>query len=140
MEKYKMFGFIRTIFFTAMAFFNCNALNVIPLKFVPRNNQSCKIRTKTIDINNNEPSFCPYITKVNKHSGGSNNINDPYGKFHVPDFIKNVNVKVSNLMSKTNEKRHVEWHETGKRKCRLNESVCNNKQSWNNEICSCECQ
>ena len=30
----------------------------------------------------------------------------------VPDVIKNVNVKVFTLMSKTNEMRHIKWHET----------------------------
>ena len=41
---------------------------------------------------------------------------------------KNVNVKVFNLMSRTNETRHIKWHETSKCKCRLDESVCNNKK------------
>ena len=30
-------------------------------------------------------------------------------------------------MSRTNETRHKEWHETCKYKCRLDASVCNNK-------------
>ena len=41
-------------------------------------------------------------------------------------------------MSKTNEKRHIKWHETCKCKCRLNASVCNNKQRWNKDKCRCE--
>ena len=43
-------------------------------------------------------------------------------------------------MSRTNETRHMEWHETCKCKCRLDGSVCNNKQSWNNDKCRCECK
>ena len=46
----------------------------------------------------------------------------------VPDVVKNLNAKVLNLMSRTNETRHIEWHETGKCKCRLDASVCNSKQ------------
>ena len=34
-------------------------------------------------------------------------------------------------MSKTNEARHIKWHKTCKCKCRLDASVCNNKQRWN---------
>ena len=34
-------------------------------------------------------------------------------------------------MSRTNETRFIEWHETCKCKCRLNAIVCNNKQRWN---------
>ena len=32
----------------------------------------------------------------------------------VSDVVKNLNVKVFNLMSRTNEKRHMEWRETCK--------------------------
>ena len=35
-------------------------------------------------------------------------------------------------MSRTNETRHIKWHEKCKCKCRLDTSVCNNKQRWNN--------
>ena len=127
-----MFGFIRTIFFTAMTFFSCNVLNVnsmnaIPLKCVSMNNQECKVRTEIIDIDSNEPSFYPYSIEVNKCSGSCNNINDPYAKLCVPNIIKNINVKVFDLMSGNNETRHIEWHETCKCKCRLDVSVCNNK-------------
>ena len=58
----------------------------------------------------------------------------------VPDVIKNVNVKVFNIMSRTNETRHIEWHETCKYKCKLDASVCNNKQRWNDDKCRCECK
>ena len=43
-------------------------------------------------------------------------------------------------MSRTNETRHVSWHETCKCKCRLDASVCNNKQCWNNDKYRCECK
>ena len=124
-----MFELIKKVFFTAMAFFNLSNLN--SLECVSMNNQECKIRTKMININNNEPVFYPFSMKVNKCSGSCNNINDPYAKLCVPDGVKNINVKVFNLMSRTNETRHIEWHKTCKCKSRLNASVCNNKQRWN---------
>ena len=43
-------------------------------------------------------------------------------------------------MSRTNETRHIKWHETCKSKCRLYASVCNNKQRWNNGKCQCQCK
>ena len=43
----------------------------------------------------------------------------------VPDVIKDLNVKVFHLMSRTNETRFIEWHETCKCKCRLDAIVCN---------------
>ena len=38
-------------------------------------------------------------------------------------------------MSRTNETRDIKWHETCKFKCRLNTSICNNKQRWNDDKC-----
>ena len=43
-------------------------------------------------------------------------------------------------MSFSNQTRHMEWHETCQCKCRLDASVCNNKQKWNEEKCRCECR
>ena len=42
-------------------------------------------------------------------------------------------------MSRTNETRHIKWHETCKCKCRLDASICNNKR-WKNDKCRCECK
>ena len=41
-------------------------------------------------------------------------------------------------MSRTNETRHIKWHETYKCEFRLDAIVCNNKQRWNNDKCRCE--
>ena len=43
-------------------------------------------------------------------------------------------------MPRTNEARHVEKHETCKCKCRLDVSVCNNKQQWNDDKFRRECK
>ena len=139
-----MFRFVKQIFVSAMMFFGCNVSGVNSLNAVPKcismNNQECKIRPEIININSNEPLFYPYSIKVNKCSGSCNKINDPYAKLCVPDVVKNLNIKVFNLMSRTNETRHIKWHETCKCKCRLDASVCNNKHRWNNDKCRCECK
>ena len=69
------------------------------------NNQEIKVRPKIVDINSNNPMFYPFSIKVNKCSGNCNNINNPYAKICVPDTVKNLNVRVFNLMSRTNETR-----------------------------------
>ena len=38
-----------------------------------------------------------------------------------------------------NETRNVLWHESWKCICKLNSSVCNNKQIWNDDTCRCDC-
>ena len=47
------------------------------------------------------------LSKTSKCSGSCNNINDPYAKICVPDVVKDLNVKVFNLMSRTNETRYI---------------------------------
>ena len=98
-----IFEFIKKRFFTAMTFFNFNLSNVNSLECVSMNTQEWKIRTEIINLNTNEPMFYPYSIKIN------NTINDPYAKICVPDEIKNTNVKVFNLISRTNETRHIKW-------------------------------
>ena len=56
----------------------------------------------------------------------------------VSDVIKNLNVKVFNIMSRTNETILIKWLETCKCKCRLDAGVCDNKQRWNDGKCQCE--
>ena len=79
------------------------------------------------------PYFILLVFKTSKFSGSCNNINDPYAKICVSDDVKNLNIKVFSLMPRTNEKRHIKWHETCKCECRLDASVCNNKQHWNDD-------
>ena len=74
-----------------------NVLNCISMK-----NQECKIRRLVINIKGNNPIFYPFSIKINNCSGNCNNINNPYAKNVAPDVIKDLNVKVFNLMSRTN--------------------------------------
>ena len=108
-----MSGFIKKKICVAMTFFNSNPLNVNSLECVSMNNQECKIRTKIINIKNNEPTFYSFSISVNKCSGSCNNINEHMLNC-VSDVVKNINIKVFNLMSRCNETRHIDWHETCK--------------------------
>ena len=85
--------------------------------------------------------FFSFSIKTSKCSDTWNNINDSYAKLCVPNVVKNINIKVFNLMSRTDETRHIEWHETCKWKRRLDASVCNGgKQRWNEDKSRSECK
>ena len=71
------------------------------------NNQLCKARPEIINVNSNNPIFYPFSIKTSKCSGSCNNINDPYAKICAPEVVKDLNVKVFNQMSKTNEAKHI---------------------------------
>ena len=123
-----------------MMFFGCSFSSVNPLECISMNNQKFKVRPEIVNVNSNELVFFPFSIKTSKCSASCNNVNDPYAKLCVPDVFKNLNVKVFNLMSRIYETRHIESHKTCKCKCRLDASVCKNKQCWNEDKCRCECK
>ena len=123
-----MFGFIKKIFLIRLTVLS-SLVSTTSLS-----------RPEIINVNSNEPVFYSFSIKTSKCSGSCNNINDPYAKMCVSDVAKKLNVKVFNLMSRTNETRHIKWHETCKCKCSLDSSVCNNKQPCNYDKCRCECK
>ena len=81
-----------------MTSFSYNVLNVNSLECVSMNNPKCKIRSKIINVNTNEPLFHPYSITTNKCKSNCNTNNDAYAKLCVPDIIKNINFNVFNLI------------------------------------------
>ena len=127
-----MFVFIKKIFYIG-SLFSLRLVSTTSLSCT----QECKVRPEIINVNSNNPIFYPFSIKVSKCSGNCNNINNPYAKIFFPVIIKNLNVKVFSLMSRTNETRFIEWHEKCKCACRLDAIVCSNKQRWNKNKCRC---
>ena len=100
-----MFGFIKQVFISALMYF-ANLSSVNSLECISLKNHECRVRPKIVNINSNYPIFHPFSIKVNKCNGNCNNTNDPYARICVPDTVKNLNVKVFNLMTLANETRH----------------------------------
>ena len=134
-----MFGFVKKVFFTGLSILS-SFTSINWLSCISMNNQECKTRTQVVNANGDELVFFPFSFKRSKCSGSCNNINYPDAKICVPDIVKNLNVKVFNLMSRTNETRHTKWHETCKCECKFGPNICNNKQRWNKDKCRCECK
>ena len=118
-----------------------NVLKVKTLESLSVTNQNCMPRPKILDVNEGvgEALFYRYIVLVNKCSGSCDMLDDLMEKLCVPNVIKSVNMKVHNFLMRLNETRNVLWHESSKCVCRLNSSVCNSKQIWNSDTCSCDC-
>ena len=128
----KVFSFVKKVFVLGLTILSSSITGA--LNFVSMNNQECKVRRKIVKINSNNPMFYPFSIKVNKCSGNCNNLSSsPYAKIFVPDTVKDLNVRVFNLMSRTNETRHIEWHKYCKCICRLDKIICNSKQRWNED-------
>ena len=118
-----------------------SSLKVGVLECVSVVNQKCMPRPKILNVNEGigEALFYLYNVLVNKCSGSCDTLDNPMSKICVPKIIKNVNIKVYNFLMKLIETRNVLWRESCKCVCRLNSSVCNNKQIWNSDICRCDC-
>ena len=98
-----MFGFVKKVFFVGLTI-SSSFTNAYSLSCISMNNQECKTRPQIVNVNRDEQ----FSIKTSKCSGSCNNINYPYGKVCVPDVVKNLNAKVFNLISRTNETRHME--------------------------------
>ena len=92
----RIFSFVKKVFVLRLTVLSniTNALECISMK-----NQECMVRTEIININSNNPILYPFSVKINRCSGNCNNINDLYAKICISDTVKNVNVKVFNLMT-----------------------------------------
>ena len=93
-----MFRFIKPIFVSAMIFFDWNLSSVNPLECVSINNKEYKVRPGIVNVNSNNPVFYHFSIKTSKCSGRCNNNKNTYAKLCVLDVVKNINIKVFNLM------------------------------------------
>ena len=102
-----------------------------------------------MNVNSNDPLFYPCSVVVNKCSGSCN---DRYAKLCVLDVVKNMNIKVFNLLSKTNEMRYLSrdyvsndrhsWNSDKFRyECKelTDKGKCGDGFIWNPRACECEC-
>ena len=107
-----------------------NILRVKALECVSVVYQKCMPRPKILNVNEGvgEALFYLYNVLVNKCSGSCNILDNPMTKLCVPNVIKRVNMQVYNFLMMLNETGNVLWHESCKCICKLNSSVCNNKQ------------
>ena len=103
----KIFGFFKKGFFVGSTILS-NFTNEISLSCISIKNQECKTRPQVVHVNSNNPIYYPFSIKTSKCSGNCNNVNNSYAKICVLDVIKDLNVKVFNLMSRTNEARFIE--------------------------------
>ena len=97
-----MFVFIKKVFYIGSLFLS-SLVSTTSLNCISMKSQECKVRPEIINLNSNEPVCYLFSIKTSTCSGSWNNINDPHAKICVPNVIKYLNVKVFNLMSRTNE-------------------------------------
>ena len=99
----RIFRFVKKVFFRGLTtlsnFIKANS----SLSCISKKNQECKTRPQVINVNGDERVFISFSIETSKCGGSCNNVNYSYAKIYVPDIIKNLDVKVFYLMSRTNE-------------------------------------
>ena len=95
-----MFRFIKRVFFRAMTLFSFNVSSVNSLKCISMKNQECKTREVII---NNDYMLYPFSIKINRCNGNCNKISNPYSRVCISNAVKNITVKVFDLMSWKNK-------------------------------------
>ena len=125
-----MFRFVKKVLILVLIS-TANSLKCISLK-----NQECKVRKVIVD---NKYMAFPYKISANKCVGSCNNITNPHSRVCIPDIVKNVTVKMFDQKKLENTTKQVQFHEICKCVCKINSSVCSEKQRFNKNKYRCEC-
>ena len=97
-----VFRFVKKVFFIGLAIIS-SFTSVNSLTCISMNNQACIARPEIANVNSNNPILYPFSVKTNKCSDNCNNFNDLQARICLPDVVKDLNVKLFNLISRTNE-------------------------------------
>ena len=73
-------------------------------KCISIKNQECKVREVII---NNEYMLYPYSIKVNRSNGNCNNTSNPHSRVCVPYIVKNMTLRVFDLISWKNKTKQI---------------------------------
>ena len=82
----------------------------------------------------------PFMISLDKCNGSCNTVDDLSTKACVPSKTKDVNVKVSNMITNRNKAKTLVIKQIScDFKCNFNGTTCKSNQTWSNETCQCEC-
>ena len=106
-------------------------------KFVSLNNETCMARPTLIDLNPVELNYYSFIISLDKCNGSCNAVDDFFARICIPSDTTDKNVKVFNMITRTNEVKTLLKHISCDCKCKFNRPACNSSQKWNSDKCQC---
>ena len=101
------------------------------------NNEPCMVRSIPIDLNPVEFKYYPFVISLDKCTGSCNVL---WPNICVTKEIKDIIVKIFNMIANKNEPKAMTKHICCNSKCKLNSTACSSNQKWNNKACQCECK
>ena len=112
----------------------------LTLASVSVNNQQCMVEQRLINLNLDEIHYYSFIISMNKCDGTCNTAEDPFGRICVLYKMKDVNMKVFNMIKGINtSKTHAKLISCECR-CNFDGIKWNSRQEWNNHKCQRECR
>ena len=93
----KIFGFVKKVFFIGLIILS-SLTSVNSLSCISMRNQPCKGRPEIVNVNSNNSIFYPSSIKTSKFSGNCECELMIRRRKCVPDVVKDLNIKVFNLM------------------------------------------
>ena len=98
------------------------------------------IRLALIDLNPVELNYYPFMISLDKCNESHNVVDDLSTKICVSSQIKDVKVKIFNMIIGIYEAKKLIKHISCHCKYKFSSTTCNSNQKWNNDKCQCECK
>ena len=130
-----MFSLIKQVFIVLLSFSSSLARKCLSLI-----DETCMVKSTVIDLNPVKLKYYRFMVSLDKCNGIGNSGNDFSTKICVQSKIKDINVKVINMITDRNEAKTMAKQISCDCKCKFNSKTCNSNQKWNNETCHCECK
>ena len=120
-----MFGFIKQIIITYLGFGG-----TLLTKYISSNNQPYMASELC-------QRLCHYtfIITLGRCDIIYNTIGNPYARARVPNKVKNINVKLFNMITDINESKTLIKHISCDSRCKFDSRKRNSEQKWNNNKC-----
>ena len=129
-HMYLMLSLIKQVFMVLLSFSES-----LGTKRVSLNDEPCMLRSTVIDFNPIELKYYQFMISLGTCNGSCNALSP---KICVPKKVKNINVKVFNMIINKNETKKMTKHISCNCKCKRNSTACNSNQKWSNKTCPCE--
>ena len=130
-----MFCLIKKVFIAIFSFSRSLPQNFVSFVYLT---EQWLTTSTLIDLNPVELNYYPFMFSLDKCNGICNDVDDLYSKIYVVSGQKAVNVKVFNMITRINEFKTLVKHISCDCKCKVDITICNSNQKWNNDKCQCE--
>ena len=127
-----MHGFIKQTFIVLVLLL-LDFCGTLVTKYISIHNQSCMIGPVLFDWNSDKLIYYLFIISLDRSDASCNTAEYPFGRICVPNKMKNVNLKLFNMIRAMNESKPFVKQTSWERRCVLDGRKCKSKQKLNKD-------